>query len=68
MEGRLQEVIQVFGWKVFPFKIENVIKTMSNISSAIVMSLKDKETGDLPLFYRNCLPSVHTFLTGKHRK
>ena len=46
----MQEVIQVFGWKVFPFKIENVIKTMNNVSSAIVMSLKDKETGDLPLF------------------
>ena len=50
VEGRMQEVIQVFGWKVFPFKIENVIKTKSNVSSAIVMSLKDKETGDLPPF------------------
>ena len=38
----MQEVIQVFGWKVFPFKIENVIKTMNNVSSAIVISLKDK--------------------------
>ena len=50
VEERLQEVIQVFGWKVFPFKIENVIKTKSNVSSAIVISLKDKETVDLLLF------------------
>nr|XP_022302879.1 uncharacterized protein LOC111110604 [Crassostrea virginica] len=51
VEGRLQDIIQVFGWKkMFPFEIENVIKTKSNVSSAIVMSLKDKETGDLPPF------------------
>ena len=69
VEGRMQEVIQVFGWKVFPFKIENVIKTKSNVSSAIVMSLKDKETGNLPLFIAIVYQlSVHTFLTGKHRK
>ena len=47
VEGRLQEVIQVFGRRVFPFEIENVIKTNSNVLSAIVMTLKDKETGDL---------------------
>ncbi|XP_022302880.2 indoleacetate--CoA ligase-like [Crassostrea virginica] len=50
MEGRLQEIIQVFTRKVFPFEIENVIKTKSNVSSAKVISLKDKETGDLPPF------------------
>ncbi|XP_022301449.1 uncharacterized protein LOC111109565 [Crassostrea virginica] len=50
VEGRLHEVIQVFGRKVFPFEIENVIETKSNVLSAIVMSLKDKETGDLPPF------------------
>ena len=40
----------MFGRKLFPFKIENVIETNSNFLSAIVMTLKDKETGDLPPF------------------
>ena len=39
VEGRLQEIIQVLGWrKMFPFDIENVIETKSSVSSAIVMS------------------------------
>lgn len=46
VEGRLQEMIQVFGRKIYPFEIENVIKAKSNVIAAIVLPIKDMETGD----------------------
>lgn len=47
-DGFLQpvEVIQVFGRKIYPVEIENVIKTKSNVIEAIVMPIKNMETGD----------------------
>ena len=50
VKRRLQGLIQVFCRKLFPFQVENVIETKSNVLFAIVMTLKDKETGDLPPF------------------
>lgn len=47
VEGRLQEMIQVFGRKIYPFEIENIIKAKSNVMTAIVMPIEDLETGDL---------------------
>ncbi|XP_052679504.1 uncharacterized protein LOC128160245 [Crassostrea angulata] len=47
VEGRCQEVIQVFGRKIYPVEIENAIKAKSNVIEAIVMPIKDMETGDL---------------------
>ncbi|XP_065937003.1 uncharacterized protein [Magallana gigas] len=46
VEGRLQEMIQVFGRKIYPFEIENVIKAKSNVIAAIVLPIKEMETGD----------------------
>uniref|UniRef100_K1QYW9 4-coumarate--CoA ligase 1 n=1 Tax=Magallana gigas TaxID=29159 RepID=K1QYW9_MAGGI len=46
VEGRLQEMIQVFGRKMYPFEIENVINAKSNVIAAIVLPIKDMETGD----------------------
>lgn len=43
----VQEMIQVFGRKIYPFEIENVIKAKSNVVGAIVLPIKDIETGDL---------------------
>lgn len=47
VEGRLQEMIQVFGRKIYPFEIENVTKAKSNVVAAIVLPIKDIESGDL---------------------
>lgn len=47
VEGRRQEMIQVFGRQIYPVEIENVIKSKGNVIAAIVMPIKDIKTGDL---------------------
>lgn len=47
VEGRSQEVVQILGRNIYPAEIENVIKAKSNVIDAIVMPIKDMDTGDL---------------------
>lgn len=47
VEGRNQEMIEVFGRKIYPIEIENVIKSKSNVIAAIVVPIKERETGHL---------------------
>lgn len=63
VEGRCQEVIQVLSRRIYPVEIENAIKSKHNVISAIVMPVKDLDSGDLvptaAIIYRpHCEDSV----------
>lgn len=45
IEGRNQEMIEVLGRKIYPIEIEDVIKSKSNVIAAIVVPIKERETG-----------------------
>lgn len=47
VEGRNQEMIEVFDRKIYPIEIEDVIKSKSNVIAAIVVPIKERETGHL---------------------
>lgn len=40
-------MIEVFGRKIYPIEIEDVIKSKSNVIAAIVVPIKERETGHL---------------------
>uniref|UniRef100_A0A8W8MHF4 AMP-dependent synthetase/ligase domain-containing protein n=1 Tax=Magallana gigas TaxID=29159 RepID=A0A8W8MHF4_MAGGI len=45
IEGRNQEMIEVLGRKIYPIEIEDVIKSKTNVIAAIVVPIKERETG-----------------------
>ena len=63
IEGRIKRmIIRNDGFKVFPFTIENAIKTHKDVEDCIVVGVRDSD------YSQGCLPKAHIILKPQHKK